>query len=637
MSVGLDPRVGTELVGYRIEAVLGRGGMGVVYLAEDLRLGRKVALKLLPPELASDERFRERFLRESRLAASIDHLHIVPVYEAGEAEGLLYIAMRYVEGTDLRTLLQREGALEPGRALALIGEVADALDAAHERGLVHRDVKPGNILLTVQGGREHCYLADFGLTKEASSDSGLTEPGQFVGTGDYMAPEQIEREHVDGRADVYSLGCVLFECLTGQVPFPSDRLMATMWAHVNQPPPAVSERNPDVPVAVDDVVERALAKSPADRHHTCGELVADARHALGLSGEFAQIAPARRLRWALLLALAAVVLVAAAVAAVFLARGGAEEAAPKPILPLVGDSLVRIDPETGELAAALSADGAQWVGVTGGSVWLADPIAKRLARVDPERAAVVDTFDLSRIAHPDVFEAGEGTIWITQTPFNSYADTLGSGVPLWRFDTRASSSNGMPVLVKELSTHGFPDMALGEGALWVVNPPSNEPPYEVLRIDAATGQIVATTTMDYGVLAFGEGAVWILDDVSLRRIDAATSRVTATFPLDLDYVPYYDRAQAVVGEGAIWLLSEDDESVARIDLSSGRMTNKVGVGRIPKGIALDEKAVWVANARDRTVTRIDPRTLDVKTIEVGGAPTSIAAGEGGVWVTVDTG
>jgi YVTN family beta-propeller protein len=178
-------------------------------------------------------------------------------------------------------------------------------------------------------------------------------------------------------------------------------------------------------------------------------------------------------------------------------------------------------------------------------------------------------------------------------------------------------------------------MALGEGGLWIVNPPSNQPPYEVLRIDTGTGQIVATTTMGYGVLAFGERAVWILDDVSLRRIDAATSAVTATFPLDLDYVPYYDRAQAVVGEGAIWLLSEDDESVARIDLSSGRITNTVGVGRIPKGIALGEGAVWVANARDGTVTRIDPRTLDVKTIEVGGSPTSIAAGEGSVWVAVD--
>jgi len=389
MSVSLDPRVGTELVGYRIEAVLGRGGMGVVYLAEDLRLRRKVALKLLPPELASDERFRERFLRESRLAASIDHLHIVPVYEAGEAEGLLYIAMRYVEGTDLKTLLQREGALEPGRALALIGEVADALDAAHERGLVHRDVKPGNILLTVQGGREHCYLADFGLTKEASSDSGLTEPGQFVGTGDYMAPEQIEREPVDGRADVYSLGCVLVECLTGQVPFPSDRLMATLWAHVNQPPPSVSERNPDVPVAVDDVVERALAKSPADRYGTCEELVADTRDALGLSGEVP--APVPRSKLPLLLALAGVAIVIAAVAAFFFTRGdgsSAPQAAPpvaEEAVPLLQvDSLLRIDPATNAIAATIPiGEDPAGVAVGEGAVWVVSRKDSEVSRIDP--------------------------------------------------------------------------------------------------------------------------------------------------------------------------------------------------------------------------------------------------------------
>jgi serine/threonine-protein kinase len=261
-----DPRIGSELLGYRIEALLGRGGMSVVYRAEDTRLKRKVALKLLAPDLAEDERFRERFLRESRVAASLDHHHIVPIYEAGETEGLLYIAMRYVEGTDLKRLLAKEGRLAPARALALLGEVADALDAAHERGLVHRDVKPANVLLTTQGGSEHCYLADFGLTKETSSESGLTETGQFVGTADYIAPEQIERKRVDGRADLYALGCILYECLAGELPFPGKRLIAVLWAHVNEAPPSASERNPELPVAVDAVIARALAKSPDERY-----------------------------------------------------------------------------------------------------------------------------------------------------------------------------------------------------------------------------------------------------------------------------------------------------------------------------------------------------------------------------------
>jgi serine/threonine protein kinase len=191
MPIGSDPRPGSELAGFRLEVLLGRGGMGAVYRAEDLRLGRKVALKLLAPELAENERFRERFLRESQLAASLDHPNIVPIYAAGETDGQLYLAMRYVEGYDLRQLLAREGRLEPGRAHALLEQVAEALDAAHERGLIHRDVKPGNVLIAERSGREHCYLADFGLTQQTASISGLTGTGELVGTVAYVSPEQI--------------------------------------------------------------------------------------------------------------------------------------------------------------------------------------------------------------------------------------------------------------------------------------------------------------------------------------------------------------------------------------------------------------------------------------------------------------
>jgi serine/threonine protein kinase len=215
VSVSADPRIGSELLDYRIEALLGRGGMSVVYRAEDLRLKRKVALKLLTPELAQDERFRERFLRESELAASIDHPSIVPIYEAGEVDGQLYIAMRYVEGTDLKRMLHKEGALAPARALRLIGEVAEALDVAHERGLIHCDVKPSNVLIAAPHRREHGYLADFGLTKSASEGSGMTGTDLLLGTPDYVSPEQIRGEQVDGRADVYALGCLVYECLTG--------------------------------------------------------------------------------------------------------------------------------------------------------------------------------------------------------------------------------------------------------------------------------------------------------------------------------------------------------------------------------------------------------------------------------------
>ena len=278
-----DARIGSELAGYRIEAPIGRGGMGVVYRAEQLRLGRKVALKLLAPELAENQGFRARFEHESRLAAVLDHPNIVPLFEAGEADGLLFISMRYVEGTDLRDLLSRAGRLDPERALAIAAQVASALDAAHGRGLVHRDVKPGNILIASDSAvdrPEHCYLTDFGLTKDTSSPVELTATGTFVGTIDYIAPEQIEGATPAGRGDQYALACVLFECLTGHPPFPRDEEISVMWAHLQDEPPAVTAVRPDLPGAIDAVIARALAKDPEKRYETCAAMVAAARAAL---------------------------------------------------------------------------------------------------------------------------------------------------------------------------------------------------------------------------------------------------------------------------------------------------------------------------------------------------------------------
>ena len=275
------PRVGTELAGYRIESVLERGGMSVVYLAEHLRLGRKVAMKVLAPELADDERFRERFIGESRLAASLNHPNIIPIYDAGEAQGVLYIAMRLVEGSDLKTIIEREGRLDLDRTLWILRQAADALDMAHSAGLTHRDVKPGNILITpaTETRREHVFLTDFGLTKRTDSQTGYTVTGQFVGSIGYVAPERIEGKKSDGRVDVYSLGIVLFECLAGHLPFARDNDMATMWAHINEPPPLLSASRPELPLALDAVVAKAMAKAPDDRYPTCGELAAAAEAA----------------------------------------------------------------------------------------------------------------------------------------------------------------------------------------------------------------------------------------------------------------------------------------------------------------------------------------------------------------------
>src|SRR6266498_2546607 len=255
----VDVRVGTELAGYRIESVIGRGGMGVVYVADHLRLKRKAALKVLAPELASDERFRERFVIESELAASLEHPNIVPIYDAGEADGLLYIAMRLIEGRDLKTLIEREGSLDPDRTVSLISQVASALDAAHAKGLIHRDVKPANVLI---GGTDHAYLTDFGLTKRPDQTTGLTKTGQFLGSVDYAAPEQFEGKPLDARTDVYSLACVAYECLTGEVPFRRDQEAAVMYAHLRDAPPRASASRPDLPPDLDGAISRGMAKRP---------------------------------------------------------------------------------------------------------------------------------------------------------------------------------------------------------------------------------------------------------------------------------------------------------------------------------------------------------------------------------------
>jgi serine/threonine-protein kinase len=307
----------SRLAGYRIEDLLGRGGMSTVYLAEDTRLRRRVALKVLAPQLGLDERFRERFVRESQVAAAMEHPNIVPIYEAGEADGRLFIAMRYVRGTDLRQLLTREGRLDAGRAVRILRDVASALDAAHAEGLVHRDVKPANILL-VEGagedGRDVVYLSDFGLTKRLEGESGgLTKTGQFVGTIDYVAPEQIEGKEVDARADVYSLACVLFECLTGQVPFGREEQVAALYAHLQDKPPTVSSHRPDLPEGLDRILAKALAKAPSQRFSTCGELVAAARTELGPAAAGAGPPEGRFPRKGFLVAAASLVVAAGAI------------------------------------------------------------------------------------------------------------------------------------------------------------------------------------------------------------------------------------------------------------------------------------------------------------------------------------
>ena len=270
---------GANFAGYRIESVAGRGGMGIVYRALQLQPERVVALKAIAPSAADDADFRERFKRESQVAAAIEHPNVIPVYQVGESEGVLFIAMRFVEGTDLGGLIDARGSLDPAEATQIVGQVAGALDAAHARGLVHRDIKPANVLVAGGEGERHAYLTDFGLAKSVESDTGLTSTGVVVGTGDYIAPEQVRGERVDARTDVYSLGCLLFKALTGRVPFIADTTLAKMYAHAHEPVPSAADLRPGLTPELDAVVKRAMAKNPADRFPSAGDFGRAARAA----------------------------------------------------------------------------------------------------------------------------------------------------------------------------------------------------------------------------------------------------------------------------------------------------------------------------------------------------------------------
>ena len=381
MSVGADLPIGSKLAGCRIEALLGRGGMGVVYRAYDLRLKRSVAMKLVAPELSEDERFRTRFLAETELLTSLEHPNVVPIYDAGDAEGQLYLAMRYVEGSDLRTLLAQGGPLGPAHAVAIVGQVATALDAAHRHGLVHRDVKPSNVLLDAD---EHVYLTDFGLARrlgEAEPDPG-TEVS--LGTPAYASPEQIAGGAVDGRADVYALGCLLYECLAGSVPYPRSSDLAVLWAHLHDAAPGISAY-PEL----EPVLSTALAKDRDDRYQSCGELVEAAREALGL-GEVV----VRDRRPLLLVALAGLVVVGVLAAGLALSLGGNGSSRPstKPTLAPKVDSLQRIDLRTNRLVATIGI-GRRLDAVAAGDgwVWGGSEEDQSLLRIDPRRNQVART------------------------------------------------------------------------------------------------------------------------------------------------------------------------------------------------------------------------------------------------------
>src|SRR5688572_28552873 len=285
-----DPHLGRVVAGYRIEERIGRGGMGLVYRAEHINLRRRAAIKIIAPELAEASGFHERFNREARIAAALQHPNIVTVYDAGEEDGLLYLAMQYIEGSNLATVLRTQGRLRPYRALDVCRQVAAAHDASHSQGLIHRDVKPANVLIE---GRT-AFLTDFGLTKRIEgSQTQLTKAGDVVGTIHYVAPEQIEGGRVDARTDIYSLGCLVYHCLSGELPFARDTDVAVIYAHLSEEPPRLTSVRPELPGGLDAVIAKALEKAPERRFQTCADLMSAARAVIDAAGPLADTATPR--------------------------------------------------------------------------------------------------------------------------------------------------------------------------------------------------------------------------------------------------------------------------------------------------------------------------------------------------------
>jgi serine/threonine-protein kinase len=621
-----EVQIGTDFLGYRIDELIGHGGMGVVYRAYDLRLKRTVALKLVTPELALDERFRERFARETELAISLEHPNVVPIHDAGDVEGRLFLAMRLVAGTDLRKLLRAEGALEPPRALAICRQIANALDAAHANGLVHRDVKPSNILLDAA---EHVYLADFGLTRHLEEKGARAGEGRSVGTPAYLAPEQIEGQQVDGRADVYSLGCVLYECLTGQSPFVHDSRLAVAWAHLEEEPPSASERASDLPEAIDAVLRGAMAKSPDERYRTCAALIEAAEHAFG-------IRPRPRGRRRLFAAaLGAVTLAAVATVATAILLGGGD-ATPA----VVPDSLVKIDLESGKIVDVVPVGRipGTTIEIVGRYVFAASEGDGTLTRVDTRTGAVVNSgkFDAS----DGLAAEGAKRVWVASVrrrqvtlvdaalPLVDYPAT-----PTPRIPPPRDTAPWVPLPGDTTAT----SLTVGGGALWIAMEAVGGGVVERWRLNPLGRQ----RTYRLGLLdfpadvTFGYGAAWIALGGRLGapagdvlRVDARSGHArripVGRFPVGV-----------AVGFGSVWVVQREDDTVRRIDPVTGRTRRVIAVGHLPFAVAVDQRSVWVTSQCAGTVSRIDPATNRVVgTIELGYHPQNLAVGGGFAWVGV---
>jgi ABC-type transport system substrate-binding protein/class 3 adenylate cyclase/tRNA A-37 threonylcarbamoyl transferase component Bud32 len=673
--VTAESPVGSVLAGYRVERSLGQGAMGTVYLAEDVHLRRKTALKLLVPELAQDERFRRRFLLESQLAASLEHPHIVPIYAAGEIEDVLFLAMKYVEGYDLRELLEATEQLDDERALKLLGQVAGALDAAHGLGLVHRDVKPANVLIGA-GEEEHAYLCDFGLAKHASTVASLTGERAFVGTISYVAPEQIESGRVDARADVYALGCMLFECLTGGPPFDREGDLQVVFAHLKEAPPLVTAERPDLPDAIDDVLRQALAKEPDDRFSTCGELVAAASDALKVEAPVVSAGTRRTIPGVRTFLIADIRGYTSYThehgdeAAAGLASGFADvvretvETRDGRLIELRGDeALVVFDSTRQALRAAVelqerfgSAELARGVGI-GLDAGEAVPVGEGYRGGALNLAA-----RLCSLAGPGEILASETVLQLAQTVDGlrygerrvervkglakpvAAVEVLPEGrqVGRWNFrvlrrrarrvarSRRAQVGGAAALVVAAAAAAVFLVLGGGGSARAQIAPNS-------LGLVHADGQVKGQIPVgDRGIYVVrGAGGFWAVDAINqtIGKLDFKTRTVRKpliSFGINIGW--------AAAGAGYLWVEDENTPTLIRIHPRYGTKTQfhlRADQGQIdttaPQGLAVCGGWVWVATANQ--VFKVNPGTGATKdTIAVPGG-TEVDCGNGAVWVT----
>jgi DNA-binding beta-propeller fold protein YncE/predicted Ser/Thr protein kinase len=598
-----DFSIGSEVAGYRVEELIARGGMGVVYRATHLGLDRPVALKVIARELADRDGFRERFLRESRLAARLDHPSVVPVYDSREVDGELIVAMRLVKGGDLRQLIDREGPLPPQRALNYLAQVADALDAAHAAGIVHRDVKPHNIL--VEGDR--AYLSDFGLAK-AFDESGAAS-ASVVGTAHYMSPEQWRGDSIGPAADVYSLGCVLYEAITGIAPFQRSE----------------SDPEPTMPLGVDVAIRRAVAKDPLDRYRSAGELIAAARAAEGsevrptavlshdrserttvpnASQSFFGRMGGRATAWLLggvaIIALAIV----AAVLLLLLGSSSPEVSAPisvgTPPLRITADgqgawvtserdgTVTRLDPATGKkLRQVTLRPGISGVAIGRRWLWVTDPRRHELLRLDAKTLRQKQATPIPGAPGPIALSAHPKRVWV--------ADEGGSGITVVNAESGHRIRTQLPPPAAPLR------LAVGAGGLWA----SSSSTASVRRIDLGTlepGEPVLAGPRPAGVTV-AHGIVWVTNPPrgTVTEIDPSLHEVR-------DQVEVGSKPGGIdAGTSTIWVANAGDDTVTRINLETGEVEgDPIEVGPEPGAVAVGGEAVWVANNGDGTVTRIEP-------------------------------